>query len=365
MKKTERKNKLRGLPALLLCAAMLFTAAPAAFAENGEEQESVLDAEELQMLVEEFAEENHIDPGCFSVGYVYTATGESWYYNEDEWYDSASLYKVPLMMLIENQVARGNIDPEGKVCGVNLHEAEYLILVRSQNQVAEYLLDYFDSYKEFRRQSAELADFSEDMLPRNYLSSRLVSAEYMTNILKKLYETPEDYPQVTENLLLAQPEKYFRHYLEGEYDIAQKYGSYEGRNHTAGIIYTPNPILLTVLTYGVSAAEETIGALAERIVEYTLSLDQRLERQRAEKQAAEEAARLAEEEARQREEEARQAEEAARLAEEKAALETQRLEQEQTEKKLMVISAVAGAAVLLAAGVSAALVARKKRKSGN
>ncbi len=31
-----------------------------------------------------------------SVGYVYTATGDSWYHNPDKWYYSASTYKVPV-----------------------------------------------------------------------------------------------------------------------------------------------------------------------------------------------------------------------------------------------------------------------------
>ena len=86
--------------------------------------------------------------------------------------------------------------------------------------------------------------------------------------------------------------------------MAQKYGSlttdYTDVNHTIGIIYTPHPFILVVMTDHVGGPWNVVRDMARMFGDYTLGLEEAL----AEKQAAEEAERL------------RQEEEAARLAEE-------------------------------------------------
>ena len=69
-----------------------------AFADDG--TDSLIDSAAIQQMVDSFVAERGINPENFSIGYVYTATGEEWYYNGDTWYYPASMYKVPLMMLL-------------------------------------------------------------------------------------------------------------------------------------------------------------------------------------------------------------------------------------------------------------------------
>lgn len=305
MRLTGRHRLRRGL-CLLLSLLALASAGPSVRAETGENGalpavEGVLDKEELDGLLADFMEEHHLSADRFSLGYVYLDTGESYFFNGEAYYDSASLYKLPLMMMIENDIYTGKLELENdRLYGMDREEAEYLILVKSQNMVAERLYEHFGGFQEFRKAEAEIADMSLQELPKDYLRTREVSAPYMIHILQKLYDEPESYPRVLENLLKAQPDQYFRHFVE-DYEIAQKYGSYEGYNHTAGILYMPHPILLCVMSYWPPTPELTIGRVAEFMVDYTLKLDERLEKQQ---KAAEEAA-LAEEKRRAAEEAAR------------------------------------------------------------
>ena len=150
----------------------------------------------------------------------------------------------------------------------------------------------------------------------------------MNNTLRTLYREPESFPNIIECMLRTQPGKYYRQTLEGQYEVAQKYGQFDGYLNNAGIIYTPTPIILVVFTYRVDSNMELFGELAQIMADYSLTLDERAAQREAERMADEEAA--AAEAERQRlaaEEEAQK--EAERIAEEKAQEEAARLAEEE------------------------------------
>jgi hypothetical protein len=112
----------------------------------------------------------------------------------------------------------------------------------------------------------------------------------MTDVMKTLFSEPERFPHVADCLKQAQPGHYFHLILGDDVPIAQKYGYYhddeDGSDwtHTAGIFYTPNPFILTVMTRYGGMGESIIGDLGVLFFEYTGELDKRLE-QREEKAA--------------------------------------------------------------------------------
>ena len=115
----------------------------------------------------------------------------------------------------------------------------------------------------------------------------------------------------------ATPEQFFRYRLEGQYEIAQKFGDYGEFRHVSGIIYTEHPIIVTYMTKSVRAHGAFSADLAVRLVEYAKLLDERLDAHEEELRLAREAE---EERARQEAEAAAAAEEAARAAEEAEAV---------------------------------------------
>ena len=67
--------------------------------------------------------------------------------------------------------------------------------------------------------------------------------------------------------------------MNGEYEVAQKYGNYIDRrnveyNNATGIIYTPHPFVLTVMTENLGITHEVMWDLAVIMKDYTLGLDE-------------------------------------------------------------------------------------------
>ena len=155
------------------------------------------------------------------------------------------------------------------------------------------------------------------------------TARFMTQVMQTLYYEQDRFPNVIENLLLAQPGQYFKGGIT-DVQIAQKYGNFQdsmGRQftHDTGIIYTENPFILTIMTKNMGQADTVIAEFCHDFEDYARSLDEQLPAyEQAQQAAEEEARRLAEEE-----EQRRLAEEAEqqRLAEEAAATENAAAEQ--------------------------------------
>ena len=289
-------SRVKRLLALLLALTLL--PLPAAFAEAEDAVPSLLDEAQLQRLVEDYLTANSINPERVSVGFVYTETGDSWYYNPDTWYYSASTYKVPVIMLLAQKEAAGELTRDSLVGGMPLGYVEETILTYSHNEYAHMMMSVLaPTEPECRDMYKQFVDLPDDYYISDFRDYSYFTARFLTQVMTTLYNDPERFPNVIDCLLNAQPEHYFRIYL-GQYPIAQKYGSfqdisYRNWNHTTGIIYLPHPIIVTVMTRDVSAPETVIAELANLLAQYSLGLDEKLETMRA----AEEAARLAAEEA--------------------------------------------------------------------
>ena len=156
-------------------------------------------------------------------------------------------------------------------------------------------------------------------LPKNYFNQDFFdysyyNVEFYTQVLKTLYNNPDQFPHVLDYMKQAQPGAYLRTNIEGKYDVAQKYGAFEevkanpvkNNNHVGGIIYTPNPIALTIMSVNMENYNKRIGDLTEMFVDYALELDGkvdayeaeqvRLQKEEAERLVREEQERLAREE---------------------------------------------------------------------
>lgn len=361
-----------------LCLLLVLSASQPAFAADGENgggeastaEMSIIDPEELQALVDGFIEENKLNADNISIGYCYTATGDTWYYNEDKWYYSASMYKVPLMMNLAELEAAGELSQDSNIKGLTLAQAEEYILVYSNNDYAHLMMSYFGTDRECRELYQKYSDLPVEEYDPDFYDYSYFTARFMTDVMKTLYSEPERFPSIIDCLKRAQPENYFNASLGDKYEIAQKYGSYKEFNHTTGIIYTPNPFILTVMTEHNGNSEATISGCALLMEQYTLSLDEKLaqyqqeleEKQQAEeeeRQVQEEQQRAEEEQRRQEEEEARQkAEEERQAREEQAAEELARRE---TVKRVLI---AAGAAAAIAAAVLIAVHAAGRGRRG-
>lgn len=330
-------------------------------------EDGVLDSDELKKLIEDFLDECGIAHDRFRLGYTYTGTNETWYYNGDVWSYSASVYKLPLMMMLAQKVANGELKQDDKVCGVDLTYAETSVLTYSNNDYAHVMIHYFDSERDYREQQVKMSDVPVEDIPERYYVSSHFSPRFVIGVLRNLYENPDQFPNIVECLKVAMPGQYLSRTLGDKYEVAQKYGAYEQFNNIAGIVYMPHPIFIAINTTWVGNAEQVLADAGKLLADYTLTLDARLEeREKAAK--AEEERKLQEEEAERKrlEEEAAQAEEEARIAEAQAVQERAFAEEEAAAEEAVavrnrVICAVAGV-VVIAAVIAIAVISGKKKK---
>lgn len=377
------KKLIRISVAVLLALCLALAPAAPAFADGGDadadaaltpetlalEQLSIFDDAELDAMVDEFITTYsgyNVKPERISFALTYLATGETWYYNPDTWYYSASMYKVPLMMILAQQEADGKLTQDSDIKGLTLAKAEESILVYSNNDFAHLMLNYLGTDQEAREMYKQFSPLPDDYYHSDFVDYSYFTVRFMNDVMTTLYNNPDRFPHIIDCLKRAQPTNYFHLYTAPELEIAQKYGSYNEWNGTTGIIYLENPIILTVMTERIERAEEVIARAAEMFVDYAPTLDNKLESYRAERAEAErlaaeaENARLAAIEA---EQQRLAEEEAARLAEaelEKAMAEQARLEAEKAEARRELLTKIGVAAVLIAALAVSAVAGLKK-----
>ena len=276
---------------LLLLLVLLLLPRPAALAEEPDGQESILDEDYLNEWTETYLRENGLDNSWqdFSVGFCYTATGDCWYYNPDQFMYSASLYKVPASMLAEEKVAAGELSKDDTSMGSPLSYLVFSALVYSSNDAGHALVRLLGGtdWGKCSDQFIRYTDLDEDYFIPDFYGSSFYTARFMTQVMRTLCEGREDrFPYVIECMLQAQPEGYMNLTLKDRYPIAQKYGAYQedngpNNNHAAAIIFTPNPIVVVVMTRNVGMFQDHIAAFGGFLADYALTLDQELERREA------------------------------------------------------------------------------------
>lgn len=240
---------------------------------------SVAKATVIQGTVERYFEQYDLNPDMISIGYINTGNNESWFFNGDLWYYSASLYKVPLMMIYAEKEAAGELTQDSEFFGLPLSYLEEEILTFSNNDLAySMMLNLTDPFA-CRKLFCSYSDLPEDYYSWEFTGYSYFTARFMTSVMYTLYSDQQRFPGILECLKKAQPEHYFRMSLEDEnVEIAQKYGNFHDEdgndwNHTAGIIFTDNPFLLTVMTRYGGLSETIIADLAQIFYDYTVMTD--------------------------------------------------------------------------------------------
>ena len=297
--------------ALLLCLVLL--GGTVAFAEGSyippeEEDYGILDPEALQQIVDAYCDRKGLNRENISVGFCYTATGDTWYYNPDTWYYSASMYKVPVMMILAERYKAGEITDETRISGLTLAEANEYILVYSHNDYAHAMMHYIGTDAECRTLYQDYAELPKEYYVQDFYDYSYFTARFMTQVMQTLYYEQERFPNVIDHLLLAQPGQYFKAGIT-DVPVAQKYGNFQdsmGRQftHDTGIIYTDNPFILTIMSKNMGQSDAVVADFCHDFEDYARTLD-----------AALPAYQLAQQQAAEEEEQRRLAEEAAAQAE--------------------------------------------------
>ena len=280
--------------AALLMLAMLLPLAPAAVAE-GEEDDARFADKTWEEILDEFLAEHHADPASVACGWCNTVTGEEHYHNADQYMVSGSMYKVPINMIFTEKVHNGEIGWDTFIGGYRYEYCLHATIVDSNNDIAKGMWDYLGGYQPYRHILAPYMGEDPDTVDEKFYENNFFTPRQMIYALKLLATESERFPKLIDEMLQAEPNKYFKERAH-DYDIAQKYGYWPDPNgwHVAlndcAIIYTEEPICIVIFIDSVSeqASRELLKDYCDLMIAYTEYTTPA--RKEAERIAAEEAA---------------------------------------------------------------------------
>ena len=259
-RKRPGRGRLRLLASLLLAALLLCSPALADGA-----------ADALDAAVGALFEEYDLSERNFALGFRALSDGTEYWYNADKLFETASLYKLPLNMYFYELEAAGEMASDESIYGVPLDYCHEQSLVYSNNELSQLMVDWIGSYRQFKDIAFGYTGLDESERSFDYYASGGFTARMMVGMLQTLWDDPETFGQEIDYLKEANPGEYLE---SGEcgLEIAQKYGyeHYDGILNIciAGIVYTDEPFLITVLTRGVGWAEVLMGELCDAFAEY-------------------------------------------------------------------------------------------------
>ena len=275
--------------AVALCLALLCPLCAFADGETGSDfipadpdNYAVIDPEAMEKLVEDYMDAHKMNKDNISVGYCYLDTGDTWYYNGDAWNFGAGVYYVPVMMLLAEWEHDGKVTRDTTLKGITLGDAERYVLVYSNNYYAHEMMHVIGSDREVREQYRNFSSLPEEYYDPDFLDYGYFSARFLTDVMKTLYYENERFPNIIECLKASDNGSYFHGAMREAYEVAQKYGNYIDKrnveyNNTTGIIYTPHPFVLTVMTKNQGITQEIMWDMGVIFKDYTLSLDEAYE----------------------------------------------------------------------------------------
>lgn len=219
----------------------------------------------LSEIMDQFMAEYGLDSDNFSMCYYATGSGEYYGFAETTYRVAASLYKLPLNMYYYDLEWDGKLSSDSYIDGYYLPNMHYETIVNSNNDMAISMLYNLGTFRQYREKMTKYCDME---YANAYYADNNINAWYMLSTLGVLYQNPEKYEALTENMKKAAKGQYFQRYVT-DYEIAHKYGYFEGAINDCGIIYTPEPFLLTAFTVDKTYGDSILGRLCELLTEYT------------------------------------------------------------------------------------------------
>lgn len=256
-----------------ICMAALLLAVLAALCVTAIAYEVPADFTDLTLeeAMEDFRAAYGLNENNFSLSYYDTVTGETYQYNDGKFMAAASTFKVPLNMYYYELERDGALQPDAYIAGagVTLDQAHYQSLVYSNNEVSIGLLYNLGDFRTYKTLMRRYFTMTDDEIDSIYYVDNYYCTRMMTDALIYLYNHSDDFEEMLGYMKEAQPGEYFKTYVN-DYEIAHKYGWFEGAVNDVGIIYTPRPFILAVYTQDVSGAE-VCGRAAELLTAYSLA----------------------------------------------------------------------------------------------
>lgn len=243
----------------------------------------------LDTMIHNYFVENDVSSDEVAIYYENLETNEAYELNADEYFISASIYKVPLAMLYYEKLNAKEITLDtklkytaisyeaGGLIGETYSIGDYITLetllynsiVLSDNTASRILfnnLGGWDTYRTMIKKYDEVNSDSTEFYDNAFTS------RYTNSVLKYLYEHEKEYDYLLFDMKLVCQDSYLKANIPKEKEVAQKYGSYDNSENAIGIVYGDTPYLISIFTNpSTGGGEKIVGDLSEIFYKYTYS----------------------------------------------------------------------------------------------
>jgi len=239
----------------------------------------------LKKLILDFEEDNDVDSDSIAVSYYNFDTGVTYTQNGSAQMTAASTYKLPLNMYMYDLIAKGKITKNTKLTFTSSSYADdygivsmgYSVgdsislgtlmessIVNSDNNASLMMINYLGGWSDY---VADIQKYSDEDADKADYDNNNIRVNYMMDVLRYLYKNSSDYSELLANMKKACSGKYLQKYVDVK--VAHKYGNYDTAQNDTGIVYADSPYAVAIYTDGVTNAEDLIGRLNKKLLEFT------------------------------------------------------------------------------------------------
>ncbi|WP_261379612.1 class A beta-lactamase-related serine hydrolase [Streptococcus sp. sy004] len=229
----------------------------------------------LEEVVKTYMEEFGIESNAIAFSYKNMKTGETFAMNDTQLMTAGSTYKLPLNMLVVDQVVKGKLsmDKAYDITEINYeYEGEYQAyraqfgddmtisemqeysLVYSENTPAYALASLLggvdEAYKDFGRYGQ-----SKSAVKTIQLKGNKTTSDYYIQVLQYLWKNQEKYADILNYLDQSFPGEYYETYLP-DIQIYQKPGYVREALNIDAIVMEETPYMIALYTAGLGGADE-------------------------------------------------------------------------------------------------------------
>lgn len=236
----------------------------------------------IENLINQIMIENNLNENNFFFFFYNVEEKKYYFYNENTYFTAASTIKVPVAMLYYDKIADGELNlsdtliynREDYEAGDGSTAADYSVgekipisylleqtIVNSDNTALNILINHIG----YQKCKEELSKYSDIELIEDFYTSNVANVSYYYDVLQYLYQNTEKYSELIANMKKSSGGGYLKADLP-QYEVAHKYGSYDGYVHDYGIIYGQNTYLIGVFTKGIANASDLIADIGEQVV---------------------------------------------------------------------------------------------------
>ncbi len=213
---------------------------------------SDLQEKDLETVMADYMQTRGLREGNFSMAYFVPDTGAAYSFADETFMVAASTFKLPLNLYYYELELAGELAPDAYIpeAGTTLEVAHRESLVHSNNDMSIGMLYHLGNFRTYKEKMRKYFTMTDEEIDYIYHVDNYYCVRMMMDTLKYLYENRDSFPEMIGYMKEAQPDKWFRAGVR-DYEVAHKYGWFEGAVNDVGIIYTDTPFLLAVYTQDV------------------------------------------------------------------------------------------------------------------